>query len=61
MSSETKSGPLILFMKDVEKSIIGNSDSFPTFKSKLEKLPNNVVVIGSHVQMDGRKEKVIPL
>lgn len=60
MSSETKNGPLILFMKDVEKSIIA-TESYPTFRSKLEKLPNNVVVIGSHVQMDGRKEKVMPL
>ncbi|RWR74546.1 Forkhead-associated FHA domain-containing protein [Cinnamomum micranthum f. kanehirae] len=60
VSSETKNGPLILFMKDVEKSIIANSESYPTFRSKLEKLPNNVVVIGSHVQMDGRKEKSHP-
>eukprot|EP00268_Persea_americana_P067932 TRINITY_DN93_c0_g1_i5.p1 TRINITY_DN93_c0_g1~~TRINITY_DN93_c0_g1_i5.p1 ORF type:complete len:1065 (-),score=280.19 TRINITY_DN93_c0_g1_i5:582-3428(-) len=59
VSSETKNGPLILFMKDVEKSIIA-TESYPTFRSKLEKLPNNVVVIGSHVQMDGRKEKSHP-
>ncbi|XP_077228200.1 uncharacterized protein LOC143861157 isoform X2 [Tasmannia lanceolata] len=58
--SESKNGPFILFMKDVEKSIIGNSDSYPTFKSKLEKLPDNVVVIGSHTQIDGRKEKSHP-
>lgn len=48
-------------MKDVEKSFVGNLDSYATFRNKLEKLPENVVVIGSHTQMDGRKEKVIPL
>jgi hypothetical protein len=46
-------------MKDAEKSIVGNSDSYSTFKSRLEKLPDNVVVIGSHTQNDNRKEKVI--
>lgn len=46
-------------MKDAEKSIAGNSDAFPTFKSKIEKLPDNVVVIGSHSHTDNRKEKVI--
>lgn len=48
-------------MKDVEKSFVGNLDSYATFRNKLEKLPENVVVIVSHSQMDGRKEKVIPL
>lgn len=46
-------------MKDAEKSIVGNSDSYSTFKSRLEKLPDNVVVIGSHTQIDNRKEKVM--
>lgn len=46
-------------MKDAEKSIVGNSDSYSTFKSRLEKLPDNVVVIGSHAQTDNRKEKVM--
>lgn len=45
-------------MKDAEKSIVGNGDPY-SFKSKLEKLPDNVVVIGSHTQSDSRKEKVI--
>lgn len=45
-------------MKDAEKSIVGNGDSY-SFKSKLENLPDNVVVIGSYTQNDSRKEKVI--
>ena len=56
--SESRSSPFILFMKDAEKSIVGNGDPF-SFKSRLEKLPDNVVVIGSHTQTDSRKEKVI--
>ncbi|CAJ1943636.1 unnamed protein product [Sphenostylis stenocarpa] len=43
-------------MKDAEKSIVGNGDSY-AFKSKLENLPDSVVVIGSHTQNDSRKEK----
>jgi len=56
--SESRNAPFILFMKDAEKSIVGNGDSY-AFKSKLENLPNNVVVIGSHTQNDSRKEKVL--
>ncbi|KAJ4838488.1 hypothetical protein Tsubulata_021088 [Turnera subulata] len=53
----SRNSPFILFMKDAEKSIVGNSDSYSAFKSRLEKLPDNVVVIGSHTQTDSRKEK----
>jgi hypothetical protein len=58
VTSESRSSPFILFMKDAEKSMVGNGDSYSTFKSKLEKLPDNVVVIGSHTHIDNRKEKV---
>lgn len=57
--SESKSCPFILFIKDAEKSIAANSDSYSAFKTRLDKLPSNVVVIGSHTQSDSRKEKVI--
>lgn len=57
-SSESKSSPLILFIKDIEKSMVGNSEAYSAFKSKLENVPENVVVIASHTQMDNRKEKV---
>lgn len=58
--SESRSCPFILFMKDAEKSIAGNSDSYSTFKSRLEKLPDKVIVIGSHTHTDNRKEKSHP-
>lgn len=46
----------MLFIKDIEKSVVGNSE---VLKSKLESLPPNVVVIGSHIHPDNRKEKVL--
>ncbi|XP_042002426.1 uncharacterized protein LOC121751692 [Salvia splendens] len=52
--------PFILFMKDAEKSMAGNSESYCTYKNKLEKLPNNIVIIGSQTQTDNRKEKSHP-
>lgn len=45
-----------MFLKDIEKAIIGN---YEVLKSKLESLPQNVVVIGSHTQLDNRKDKVL--
>ncbi|XVF32749.1 hypothetical protein REPUB_Repub17cG0110200 [Reevesia pubescens] len=57
---ESKSSPLILFVKDIEKSMAGNTDVYTSLKSKVENLPGNVVVIGSHTQMDNRKEKSLP-
>lgn len=58
ISSESRDSPLIMFVKDAEKSLVGNSDCFSTFKARIEKLPDNVIVIGSHTQADNRKEKV---
>lgn len=60
ISDESRSCPFILFIKDAEKSIVGNSESYSTFKSRLEKLPDNVVIIASQTQMDNRKEKSHP-
>ncbi|KAF2302638.1 hypothetical protein GH714_000527 [Hevea brasiliensis] len=40
--NESRNSPFILFMKDAEKSIAGNPDTCSTFKSRLEKLPDNV-------------------
>ncbi|XP_051132188.1 uncharacterized protein LOC127252165 isoform X2 [Andrographis paniculata] len=59
-SIASKKGPLILFVKDVEKSLLGNSEAYACFKVKLESLPDNVVVIASHTQTDNRKEKSHP-
>ncbi|CAH8352523.1 unnamed protein product [Eruca vesicaria subsp. sativa] len=58
--SEAEGGSLILFLKDIEKSLVGNSDVYATLKSKLENLPDNIVVIASQTQLDARKEKAHP-
>ncbi|KAA3475071.1 AAA-type ATPase family protein isoform 1 [Gossypium australe] len=58
--NESKCSPLILFVKDIEKSMAGNTDVYNSLKSKVENLPANVVIIGSHTQMDNRKEKSHP-
>ncbi|MCD9639952.1 hypothetical protein HAX54_024949 [Datura stramonium] len=58
-SEESKSSPLVLFIKDVEKSMVGNAEAYASFKIKLERLPENVVAIASHVQSD-KKEKSHP-
>ncbi|CAA3029035.1 AAA+-type ATPase [Olea europaea subsp. europaea] len=47
-------------MKDLEKSTVGNPEAYAAFKNKLEKLPENVVIIASHTQTDSRKEKSHP-
>ncbi|XP_071716573.1 uncharacterized protein [Rutidosis leptorrhynchoides] len=54
---ESKKSSLLLFVKDIEKSMLGNPEVYASFKSKLESLPGNVVVIASNTQMDSRKEK----
>ncbi|KAL2323639.1 hypothetical protein Fmac_028018 [Flemingia macrophylla] len=56
-SNQSKSGPLVLFIKDIEKAMVGN---YEVLKSKFECLPPNVVVIGSHTLLDNRKEKTQP-
>ncbi|XP_004495974.1 uncharacterized protein [Cicer arietinum] len=56
-SNQCKSGSLVLFIKDIEKAMVGNSD---VLKSKFESLPQNIVVIGSNTQLDSRKEKTHP-
>ncbi|GMP87715.1 hypothetical protein CsSME_00039971 [Camellia sinensis var. sinensis] len=58
--SESKNSPLIIFLKDIEKSITGNPEAYAALKSKLDNIPENVVVIASHSQMDSRKEKSHP-
>ncbi|KZV29216.1 hypothetical protein F511_22381 [Dorcoceras hygrometricum] len=57
---ESRNSPFILFMKDAEKSMAGSSESYAIFKNKLEKLPDNVVVLGTHIQTDNSKEKSHP-
>lgn len=54
-ANQCKTGALVLFIKDIEKAMVGNND---VLKSKFETLPQNIVVIGSNTQLDSRKEKV---
>ncbi|XP_024312644.1 uncharacterized protein LOC100835916 isoform X2 [Brachypodium distachyon] len=56
-SEESEHGPLILFLKDVEK-VCGNSYSYHGLKSKLEIFPAGVLIIGSQTQADARKDKL---
>ncbi|KAF7043064.1 hypothetical protein CFC21_052502 [Triticum aestivum] len=60
ISEESKIGSLIVLLKDVEKSFTGITESFSSLRSKLELLPPGVLIIGSHTQMDSRKEKAHP-
>ncbi|XP_023004431.1 uncharacterized protein LOC111497745 [Cucurbita maxima] len=60
VSNESKNSPLILFVKDIEKAMVGHSDAYSILKGRLENLLGNVVVIGSHTHMDSRKEKSHP-
>ncbi|KAL6563852.1 hypothetical protein OROGR_002811 [Orobanche gracilis] len=60
VSKESMSSPLILFMKNIEKSTVGSLEAYATFKIKLEMLPANVVVIASHTQADNHKDKPHP-
>ncbi|KAI3961209.1 hypothetical protein MKX01_035795 [Papaver californicum] len=55
--SKSKSAGLILFLKDIENSLGANSEAYTTLKHKLGNLPDNVIVIGSHTQMDNTTQK----
>ncbi|KAJ6796108.1 Uncharacterized protein M6B38_221960 [Iris pallida] len=59
VSEESKIGPLIIFIKDIEKSMAGSTDSYLALKGKLD-FPAGVLVIGSHTQIDNQKEKSHP-
>ncbi|PHT25341.1 hypothetical protein CQW23_35027 [Capsicum baccatum] len=45
--------------KDAEKTTTGNSVSYSKYKSWLEKIPDNIVIIGSHIHSDDHKEEVL--
>ncbi|XP_040384586.1 uncharacterized protein LOC102715982 isoform X3 [Oryza brachyantha] len=60
ISEEHKAGPMIVLLKDVEKSFTGITESLSSLRNKLESLPSGVLIIGSHTQMDSRKEKAHP-
>jgi hypothetical protein len=56
--SESTSAPFILFIKDAAETILRNGYPF-SFGTKLQALPNNVVVIGSHTLTDNDTKKDI--
>lgn len=56
---EASKEPLILFIKNVEKSIIGNFERYMKLE-RLERTDARLVVIGSHTS-DLQKEKVLLL
>nr|XP_004241492.1 peroxisome biosynthesis protein PAS1-like [Solanum lycopersicum] len=58
--NESRKSPFILFMKDADKVMAGNSKLSSTFRSRLEKLPDNVSTIGSHAHTDNHKDKDSP-
>uniref|UniRef100_A0A0D9XV04 AAA+ ATPase domain-containing protein n=1 Tax=Leersia perrieri TaxID=77586 RepID=A0A0D9XV04_9ORYZ len=60
ISEEHKAGPMIVLLKDIEKSFTGITESLSSLRNKLESLPSGVLIIGSHTQMDSRKEKAHP-
>jgi hypothetical protein len=55
---ESKRGPVILHIKDAERSIMGNLDKYLTLRKKLENLQGPIVAIASYTMPDVGKEKV---
>ncbi|KAG0470520.1 hypothetical protein HPP92_017220 [Vanilla planifolia] len=60
VNEESKNGHLIVFLRDIEKSLGSAADSYTSLKNKLESLPPGVLLVASHTQMDNRKEKSHP-
>lgn len=58
LSEESKRGPVILHIKDAERSIMGNLDKYLTLRKKLENLQGPIVAIASYTMPDVGKEKV---
>lgn len=49
MDNESKKSPFILFMKDIEKFLLENVGALPPIKSMINRIPENVIVIGPHM------------
>ncbi|ONK78664.1 uncharacterized protein A4U43_C02F21160 [Asparagus officinalis] len=59
VSEESKNGPFIIFIKDIEKSVTGSIESSLVLKGRLD-FPPGVLVIGSYTQTDSSNEKANP-
>ncbi|GJN33390.1 hypothetical protein PR202_gb21987 [Eleusine coracana subsp. coracana] len=55
-SEESQHEPLVLFLKDVEKTC-GNNYTYHGLKNKLEIFPAGVFIVASQTQADSRKDK----
>ncbi|GBG64633.1 hypothetical protein CBR_g45688 [Chara braunii] len=60
LAAEGAKEPMILFIRDVEKTILVNFERYSIFKKKVERLEGRLVVIGAHAMPDARKEKSHP-
>ncbi|PHT79784.1 hypothetical protein T459_17836 [Capsicum annuum] len=56
VSRESRNSPVILLMKDAEKTMAGNSVSYSTYKSRLEKIPDNIMIISFGKMQDKGKQ-----
>ncbi|XP_074564202.1 uncharacterized protein LOC141820730 [Curcuma longa] len=60
ISEECQRGPLIVFLKDIDKSVAGGVDSYVTMKVRIDSLSSGVLIVCSNTQVDSRKEKSHP-
>ncbi|KAG6508585.1 hypothetical protein ZIOFF_033959 [Zingiber officinale] len=60
ISEECQRGPLIVFLKDIDKSVAGGVDSYVTMKVRMDSLSPGVLIVCSNTQVDSRKEKSHP-
>ncbi|GAA0151059.1 hypothetical protein LIER_09860 [Lithospermum erythrorhizon] len=58
---KSKSGPLIVYVKAVEKLMAANAEAYLTLKVNVDRLPDNVVVISSHTKIDNGMENSHPI
>ncbi|XP_074352361.1 uncharacterized protein LOC141691529 [Apium graveolens] len=55
---QCKTGPLIIFLKDIEKTLTDYPAAYASLETKLKNFPGYAVVIASHTQMDNQKENL---
>ncbi|XP_074352363.1 uncharacterized protein LOC141691532 [Apium graveolens] len=55
---QCKTGPLIIFLKDIEKTLMDYPAAYASLETKLKNFPGYAVVIASHTQMDNQKENL---
>jgi len=53
---EAAKGPVIIYLKDVEKSVMGHVERFLHFKRRAEKAKGRLLLVGQHIS-DAKKER----